>query len=80
MACTLLSVKDLHYQLTPYQLRIKIKFNKRFKSNAYIDKSKIEVQDKYMKRMNKGLLHESGIFVMDLLSNLERISDHQKYF
>ena len=42
-----------------------------------IDKLKIEVRDKYMKRMNKGIASaESGIFVMDLLSNLERISDH----
>mgnify|MGYP003087635638 FL=1 len=30
-----------------------------------------------MKRMNKGIASaESGIFVMDLLSNLERVSDH----
>lgn len=42
-----------------------------------VDKLKIEVRDKYMKRMNKGIASaESGIFVMDLLSNLERISDH----
>ena len=42
-----------------------------------IDKLKIEVRDKYMKRMNKGIASaESGIFVMDLLSNLERVSDH----
>lgn len=42
-----------------------------------IDRLKIEVRDKYMKRMNKGIASaESGIFVMDLLSNLERISDH----
>ena len=44
---------------------------------AFIDKLKIEVRDKYMKRMNKGIASaESGIFVMDLLSNLERVSDH----
>ena len=42
-----------------------------------IDRLKIEIRDKYMKRMNKGIASaESGIFVMDLLSNLERISDH----
>ncbi len=42
-----------------------------------VDTLKIEVRDKYMKRMNKGIASaESGIFVMDLLSNLERISDH----
>lgn len=42
-----------------------------------IDRLKIAVRDKYMKRMNKGIASaESGIFVMDLLSNLERISDH----
>lgn len=42
-----------------------------------IDRLKIEYRDKYMKRMNKGIASaESGIFVMDLLSNLERISDH----
>lgn len=42
-----------------------------------IDRLKIEIRDKYMKRMNKGIASaDSGIFVMDLLSNLERISDH----
>ncbi|MCQ9210003.1 Na/Pi cotransporter family protein [Granulicatella seriolae] len=42
-----------------------------------IDRLKLEIRDKHIKRMNKGIASpESGIFVMDLLSNLERMSDH----
>ncbi len=42
-----------------------------------IDRLKITIRDKHMKRMHKGKASpESGVFVMDLLSNLERISDH----
>lgn len=42
-----------------------------------LDRLKIEIRDKHMRRMNKGEASpESGVFVMDLLSNLERISDH----
>lgn len=42
-----------------------------------IDTLKEEIRDRHIRRMNKGkATPESGIFVMDLLSNLERISDH----
>ncbi|MBS4761643.1 Na/Pi cotransporter family protein [Carnobacteriaceae bacterium zg-ZUI252] len=44
-----------------------------------IDTLKAQVRDGHIKRMNKGLATpESGVFVMDLLSNLERISDHAR--
>ncbi|MBS4750771.1 sodium-dependent phosphate transporter [Granulicatella sp. zg-ZJ] len=42
-----------------------------------VDQLKVDIRDKHIRRMNKGTsTAESGIFVMDLLSNLERISDH----
>lgn len=44
-----------------------------------IDKLKFQIRDSHIKRMNKGLASaESGVFVMDLLSNLERVSDHAR--
>lgn len=44
-----------------------------------IDKLKFQIRDNHIKRMNKGLANaESGVFVMDLLSNLERVSDHAR--
>ena len=42
-----------------------------------IDRLKLTIRDAHIKRMNKGVASPaSGIFIMDLLSNLERISDH----
>lgn len=44
-----------------------------------VDELKILVRQRHIERMNKGLATPmSGIFVMDLLSNLERISDHYR--
>lgn len=42
-----------------------------------IDQLKLDIRNNHIKRMNSGIsTPESGVFVMDLLSNLERISDH----
>ncbi|RLK62780.1 Na/Pi cotransporter family protein [Atopobacter sp. AH10] len=44
-----------------------------------VDDLKAIVRQRHIERMNKGLATPmSGIFVMDLLSNLERISDHYR--
>lgn len=42
-----------------------------------VDQLKVDIRNNYIRRMNRGIVTaESGLFVMDLLSNLERISDH----
>lgn len=42
-----------------------------------VDTLKVDIRNNYIRRMNRGIVTaESGLFVMDLLSNLERISDH----
>lgn len=69
--------KGYHLAIDSFSTGDKRRIQEIIEIEREIDRLKIEIRDKHIKRMNKGeATPESGVFVMDLLSNLERISDH----